>query len=305
MNELVTTSGNNAVQGYTTPEQIELIKNTVAKGATNDELAMFLTIANKYQLDPFLKEIWFIKRAKKVQDNNGQWNYKRLPSGEIDYSGAETTIYSSRDGYLKIAQRDPNFDGIASCTVYEKDDFQISPVQGEIKHTFAKGNRGAIIGAYAVVLHKNRKPCVVYVPFLEYNDAKSTTWQKYPSAMIIKVAEVFALKRQFAITGLLAVEEKELEPEFKKLEKECIEDVNAIVEAKPINTTPAPKLLTNAERKAICDEANKAGISNAVFKELLISNEFCVNSTSEITQDKLPAIRELINSFTNIEIMEE
>ena len=47
-----------------TPAQIELVKRTVAKGATDDELQMFLHLANKYNLDPFAKEIWFIKRVK-------------------------------------------------------------------------------------------------------------------------------------------------------------------------------------------------------------------------------------------------
>jgi len=29
---------------------------------------MFIAIAKKYNLDPFTKEIWFIKRAKKYQN---------------------------------------------------------------------------------------------------------------------------------------------------------------------------------------------------------------------------------------------
>ena len=37
-------------------ELIETIKSTVAKGATDEELYMFLSIANQYDLNPFLKE---------------------------------------------------------------------------------------------------------------------------------------------------------------------------------------------------------------------------------------------------------
>ena len=42
-------------------EMVETLQNTVAKNSTKSELIMFLSIANKYGLDPFLKEIWFIK----------------------------------------------------------------------------------------------------------------------------------------------------------------------------------------------------------------------------------------------------
>ena len=71
-----------------TAEQIELMKRTVAKGATDDEFKMFLHLAHKYGLDPFAKEIWFIK-----------------------YDNSNPTIMTSRDGYLKIAQSNPDFEG--------------------------------------------------------------------------------------------------------------------------------------------------------------------------------------------------
>lgn len=194
-----------------TPAQIELIKKTVAKGATDDELQMFLYLANKYNLDPFAKEIWFIKRVKKIKSGkdsygNDKWDYPRLANGEIDYSDAETTIMTSRDGYLKIAQDHPNYEGLISFPVREGDEFGVDAINYTVSHKFS-AKRGKIIGAWARCDRIGFKPQITFVDFTEYNDEKSNTWKRYPSAMIQKVAEAFVLKRQFSITGLVTQEE--------------------------------------------------------------------------------------------------
>ena len=46
-----------------TREQIETIKNTVANGATDSELQMFMHVAQTYGLDPFLKEIYYSNQS--------------------------------------------------------------------------------------------------------------------------------------------------------------------------------------------------------------------------------------------------
>lgn len=159
-------------------EKIETIKQTVAKGATDAQLEMFLTLAEQYQLSPFLKEIWFVPNVG---------------------------IITGRDGYLKVAQRDPDFDGIVSAAVCEGDEFSIEPITPTVNHRFG-AKRGPVIGAYAVVFHKKRRPAVCYAPMSEYKKS-SSVWTTYQSAMICKVAEVLALKRQFGINGLVTEEE--------------------------------------------------------------------------------------------------
>lgn len=163
-----------------TPEEIETIKNTVAKGANDSELAMFLHICKTYGLDPFLKEIY--------------------------YSAQMKTMITSRDGYLKAAQRDPLFDGIQSMAVCENDEFGIDAANNTVTHTFAKGDRGQVIGAWAMVFKKGMRPVIAYADYNEYNK-NNPIWKTYKSAMCCKVAEVFALKRQFGITGLVTQEE--------------------------------------------------------------------------------------------------
>lgn len=164
------------------PAKVEVIRNTVAKGATNDELEMYLHLAARYDLDPFAKEIWFVKR------------------------GSDATIMTSRDGYLKIAQKNPDFIGLTSFVVREGDEFSVDASHYDVSHKFGS-KRGKILGAWAKCERDGRKPVICFVELEDYYDDKSPVWKKYTSAMIQKVAEVFVLKRQFGISGLVTSEE--------------------------------------------------------------------------------------------------
>ena len=165
-----------------TREEINTIKRTVARGATDDELVMFLHLAKAYGLDPFAKDIWFIK----------------------DRTGTPI-IMTSRDGYLKIANRDENYDGMDADVVYQGDKF--NKLKDGVEHVYETKNRGNPVGAYAMVYRKDRtRPVYVYAPFSNYfRDTK--VWRQYPHAMILKVAEAMALKRAFSISGLVTREE--------------------------------------------------------------------------------------------------
>src|SRR3954469_4912599 len=116
---------------------------------------------------------------------------------------------------MRVAVRDENYVGPAiSNVVREGDHFEFLPAEGSAIHKFGQ-KRGRILGAYAVLCHKQYRPYACWADFSEYFNAnvksqngRSYIWDQYPSIMIGKVAESFALKRQFPIVGGLTTEEE-------------------------------------------------------------------------------------------------
>ena len=251
-----------------TPEQVELVKRTVAKGATNDELQMFMYLAERYNLDPFQKEIWFIK-----------------------YDRQSPTIMTSRDGYLKIAQENEDFIGLISFVVKEGDTFSIDAANYAINHQFGT-KRGAILGAWAKCERKGRTPVVCFVDFNEYNQ-NSPTWKKYPSAMIQKVAEVFVLKRQFGINGLVTKEEMDA----GEVEAQVIEPI--------VNKSHVDSLLTLVAQKGHTERQLRAGI----YKAYGISevDELTINQYKQVMHgyESLPDVEELEEDKNKEDVYEE
>lgn len=175
-----------------TSEEVDLARRTVAPDASEHELALFLRLCKTYGLDPFRKELVLEKRRRRRADGSG---YDIVP-----------VFITTRDGYLKVAQRDPHYGGLQSGVVRDGDEFEFDVEACRIKHRFGTA-RGKIAGAWAIAKHTQRPPFMAYVEFAEYFNPESDTWKKHPAAMIQKVAEVFVLRRQFGITGIVTREE--------------------------------------------------------------------------------------------------
>lgn len=192
-----------------TPSQVAVIRRMYAAGATDDELAVFLRLAAKYDLDPLAREIWCICELERdgvtrKTDRNGQL---RPPM-----------IQASRAGWRKVAQRDPLCAGIESGAVHENDHFGRAP-DGGVDHRPALRDRGKLVGAYGLVWrHDWQRPAYAWAPWAEYgapnarNDDGSvrtwSPWARFPSAMIEKQAESMALRQAFALGGLTSGDDR-------------------------------------------------------------------------------------------------
>ncbi|MFA5177255.1 MAG: RecT family recombinase [Candidatus Omnitrophota bacterium] len=161
------------------PEEVAIIKNTVAKGTTDLELSFFLSVAKSVNLNPFTREIWCYKDNK----NN-------------------VLVFAGRDGFLKIAQRDTRWNGMTSFEVCENDEFEMDVTAGKVTHKPKFKGRGPIIGAYAILKPKGcEMPTVEWADMATYNKGWNA-WKTNPADMIKKTAESHGLKKAHGITGL-------------------------------------------------------------------------------------------------------
>jgi phage recombination protein Bet len=168
------------------PDQVALIKRTIAKGATDDELALFLNQCRRTGLDPFSRQIHLVKR----------WS--------ADERREVMTIQVGIDGLRLVAERTGRY------------------VPGR-EPTFAYDDKGRLVSATAYVrkLSGGLWHEVAATAFLaEYVQAKkdgTTTrfWSRMPHLMLAKCAESLALRRAFPmeLSGVYSAEEVTAEDE--------------------------------------------------------------------------------------------
>ena len=236
-------------------EDLEVIRKTVARGASREELAMFLYLANRYRLDPFLGEILLIR--VKVKQPDGTY-------------AEGLRLYVPRDGWLKVAIRHPEYEGLDSAPVYEKDEFQADFAAAQVIHRVTSPVRGKVVGAYAIARRRGRKPYLVVVSLDEVR-GKTPAWETHPAIMAQTRAEVYAIRRQFEISGLYAPEEFGYASETMA-ERGLVIEGEATVE--PAETPPEPVApvaeappVTVEEYRAVVADAQQRGWTPAQVRE--------------------------------------
>jgi phage recombination protein Bet len=173
-----------------TPDQIDLVKRTICKGATDDELRMFMYQAEKTGLDPFARQIYSIERR---EQRNGQW---------VSIRSTQVSI----DGFRLIAERSGKYAG------------QIGPEwcgsDGIWRDVWLETAPPAA-SRVGVLRTDFKEPCWGVARFDAYaqkKDGKPTRmWAQMPDVMLAKCSEALALRKAFPqeLSGLYTTDEME------------------------------------------------------------------------------------------------
>ena len=170
-----------------TPEQQQLITNTIAPGCSADELKLFAMVCQRTGLDPFSKQIYAIKRKSKQRDGSYKWLM---------------TVQASIDGLRSIAERTGQLDGSESFWCGE---------DGQWQDVWLSSKPPA---AAKTIIHRRgaSHPFVGVARFADYN-AGQGLWSKMPATMIAKCSEALALRKAFPadLSGVYSGEEMDQE----------------------------------------------------------------------------------------------
>lgn len=177
----------------------ELIRRTVAAGASSDELELFFHQARRAGLDPLAKQIYFVKRQGKGVIQVGIDGLRLIADRTGQYAGSDDAEF--------VGSTDRGYPASAKVTVYKM-------VQGQ-RCAFSATARWD-----------------EYFP----GDQQGFQWKRMPHAMLAKCAEALALRKAFPadMSGLYVHEEMAQadRPDVERLEPaEPVLEGSALVEA--------------------------------------------------------------------------
>ena len=160
--------------------KIDLIKTTICKGSTNEELELFIYACKRTGLDPFMKQIYAVKR----------WNGKTQRN--------EMSIQTGIDGFRLIAERTGKY-APGKETIFEYSEDRVISSTAYIKKMTPDGTWHEVSGT------------AFYDEYVQTTKEGEPTsfWKRMPHVMLAKCAESIALRRAFPaeLSGLYTIEE--------------------------------------------------------------------------------------------------
>jgi len=264
------------------PAVLQVIRNSIAPTANDQEFLLFAHKAASYGLDPFKNEIFFIKY------------------------GSQARIQFAAEAYLSKAREQEGFIPPDTQMVHENDEFKIAmnkeTKQMEVIQHEIGFPRGKIIGAYSVAYREGYPPVTVIMDIEEvahmFTGQNKDNWNKWTSDMFGKHVQQRALKKQYGLSFEDVTISQNDVPQPATQTRRDITPTQEQIEA-PIEQT----VLTRSEEllKEVKAKFKQLGITTKkAMQEYLDKNAPGIDPTTA-TESELVGLIELLNM--NIEML--
>jgi hypothetical protein len=189
------------------PDEVAILKNAICKGASDEELKYCLTVARRYELDPFQQQVWFVPRWDSEAERSDGKKGARLYVPVVGINGM-----------LHIAARDHADFGTYSepeygpmITVHWNDkQGKAHPLQVPEWARIEAHKKGSALPTVAKVWWSEIYPDIDRAPLV----------RRMPRLMLAKCAKAQATRTSYPKTGGLLIPEETQSREFTQFTPE-------------------------------------------------------------------------------------